>query len=111
LINLNKATFSEINKQLKHLNIQSGGQNKPSNCKARHRVAIIIPYRDRYNNLTALLRHLHPILNKQQIDYGIYVVEPIRGITFNRALLMNIGFVFSLRVSKNRWQCFIFHVS
>jgi hypothetical protein len=61
--------------------------------------------------MTALLRHLHPFLNKQLLDYGIYVVEPIRGLTFNKALLMNIGYVESLRISRDRWQCFIFQAS
>jgi len=52
---------------------------------------------------------MHPFLIKQQLDYGIYLIEPIQNITFNRGLLMNIGFLESLRLSSNKWDCFIFH--
>lgn len=44
---------------------------------------------------------------KQQIEYGIFVVEQIADGLFNRAALMNIGFVEALKI--NDWDCFIFH--
>ena len=28
--------------------LDEGGRWKPSNCTARHRVAVVVPYRDRY---------------------------------------------------------------
>ena len=52
---------------------------------------------------------MHPFLSKQQIDYGIYVIEPLQNITFNRGLLMNIGFLESLNLTSNKWDCFMFH--
>ncbi len=36
---------------------------------------------------------MHPFLIKQNIHYRIYIVEPVSNLTFNRAMLMNIGFV------------------
>ena len=54
-----------------------GGTCKPLNCTARHRVAVIIPYRDREEHLMILLKHLHPMLQKQQLDYRIVVVEQV----------------------------------
>ena len=39
-----------------------GGSWTPGSCGARHRVAIIIPYRDREFHLKILLNHLHAIL-------------------------------------------------
>ena len=35
-----------------------------------------------------------PFLKKQQLEFAIYVVELAPKETFNRAMLMNIGFVF-----------------
>jgi beta-1,4-galactosyltransferase 1 len=52
---------------------------------------------------------MHPFLIKQQLNYGIYLIEPIPNIKFNRGLLMNIGFLESLRLSASKWDCFIFH--
>lgn len=44
---------------------------------------------------------------KQQIDYGIFIVEQSNTGAFNRAKLMNIGFVEAIRMYN--WDCFIFH--
>ena len=68
-----------------------------------------MPYRNRETNLKIFLRHMHPFLIKQQLDYGIYLIEPIQNITFNRGLLMNIGFLESLKLTSNKWDCFVFH--
>jgi len=87
--------------------LEDGGHGQPKFCKARHRVAIIIPYRDRDTHLRIFLHNLHSFLRKQELDYGIFVVEQIGNQTFNRAKLMNVGFVESLKLYD--WQCFIFH--
>lgn len=55
--------------------MMDGGQWRPRNCTARDRVAIVIPYRNREQHLYILLRNLHPMLHRQQIDYGIFVIE------------------------------------
>ena len=55
--------------------VKPGGKGCPTDCVARHRVAIIIPFRDRPKHLQALLYNLHPMLLRQQIDYQIFVVE------------------------------------
>uniref|UniRef100_A0A1I7ZD87 Beta-1,4-N-acetylgalactosaminyltransferase n=1 Tax=Steinernema glaseri TaxID=37863 RepID=A0A1I7ZD87_9BILA len=87
--------------------LEDGGHGQPSNCRARHRVAIIIPYRDREEHLRIFLHNIHSILAKQQLDYAIFIVEQIEGEKFNRAKLMNVGFVEALKLYD--WQCFIFH--
>jgi len=92
-----------------NLPLNNGGLSTPLNCKSRHKVALIIPYRNRESNLKIFLQNIHPFLVKQQIDYGIYLVEPLQNITFNRGLLMNIGFLEALKLSANKWDCFIFH--
>ena len=81
----------------------------PKTCEPRYKVAVIVPYRDRETNLYIFLRHLHPFLIKQNISYGIYLIEPVKNVTFNRALLMNIGYLESLRLSSQKWNCFLFH--
>ena len=77
----------------------SGGLFKPPGCVARHRVAIIIPFRDREEHLHIFLNHLLPILKRQLLEFRIYVIDLIPGVHFNRAMLMNIGFAESIKVS------------
>ncbi|XP_055533807.1 beta-1,4-N-acetylgalactosaminyltransferase bre-4 [Wyeomyia smithii] len=87
--------------------LQPGGQYTPRECSARDRVAIIVPYRDRDQHLPVFLKNLHPLLMKQQIEYGVYIVEQSAGTSFNRASLMNIGFVEAMK--QKNWDCMVFH--
>ena len=54
-----------------------GGSWKPSNCTSRHRIAVVVPYRDRQQHLRIFLRHMHPFLQRQMLDYTIYIVEQV----------------------------------
>lgn len=84
-----------------------GGWYKPHECNPKDRVALIIPYRDRPEHLPVFLKNIHPLLMKQQIEYGIFVIEQIADGMFNRAALMNVGFLEALKL--HQWDCFIFH--
>jgi len=65
--------------ELERLNddVDVGGVWRPRTCQPRHRVALVVPYRDRDTHLRTFLRHIHPFLQKQQLHYGIYVVEQV----------------------------------
>ncbi|XP_069832755.1 beta-1,4-galactosyltransferase 1-like isoform X1 [Dendropsophus ebraccatus] len=86
--------------------LQEGGRGKPKNCKARQKTAIIIPFRNREPHLSIWLYYMLPFLQKQQADFGIYVVEQIENTTFNRAKLMNVGY--SEAIKDDDYNCFIF---
>ena len=98
-------SFSELDKLFPW--VQDGGRGKPTHCFPRHRVAIIIPYRNRDKQLRTFLYNIHPILLRQELDYGIYVVEQDGTSNFNRAMLMNIGYTEAIKIHD--YQCFIFH--
>ncbi|XP_064120451.1 beta-1,4-N-acetylgalactosaminyltransferase bre-4-like [Macrobrachium nipponense] len=104
-ISLTVPSMEEIEKA--HPELEPGGQFHPAECRSRHRVAIIIPYRDRAQHLPALLHHITPILQRQQIEYTIYVVEQAGNDSFNRGKLMNVGALESLM--RYSYDCFIFH--
>lgn len=55
--------------------LKMGGRYYPANCTARHRVAIVLPFRDREMHLKVFLNNLHPFLQNQQLDYGIFIVD------------------------------------
>ena len=58
--------------------VEPGGLWRPRDCLARHHVAIIVPYRDRESQLRVFINHIHKFLQKQLLDYGIYIVEEVR---------------------------------
>ncbi|XP_072020708.1 uncharacterized protein [Amphiura filiformis] len=84
-----------------------GGIWTPSDCMPRWKVAIVIPYRNRSFHLPIVIRFLTPMLQRQKLEFGFYVAEQANKLNFNRAMLMNVGFLESLNFSK--WDCFIFH--
>ncbi|KAI4902494.1 hypothetical protein NFI96_014847, partial [Prochilodus magdalenae] len=83
------------------------GQYEPADCTARQSVAILIPHRNREKHLLYLLHHLHPFLQRQQLHYGIYVIHQAGEAMFNRAKLLNVGYLEALK--DYSWDCFIFH--
>ncbi|KAI8520561.1 lactose synthase [Branchiostoma belcheri] len=91
----------------KNPEVRPGGRWNPPYCKSRHKVAVIVPYRDREQHLRIFLKHMHPVLKRQQLDYGIYIVEQYGEPKFNRAMLFNIGFKEALK--EYDYDCFIFH--
>lgn len=77
--------------------VHKGGWHKPKKCKATSKVAIIIPYRNRYDQLKIFLRHMHPFMQRQQLYYRIFVIEQMSTDEFNRAGLFNIGYRMALQ--------------
>ena len=76
-------SFELLNKKYeKMFNNSSGGHWKPTLCQAFHKVAIIVPYRNRNLHLKLFLNHMHKMLPNQQIDYSIYIVEQVFSVFF-----------------------------
>lgn len=118
MVNKNVYSFNEIESNLKRESIllengfYSTVTNKNCTSMSHFNVAIIVPYRNRIDHLNIFLSNMHPFLSNQNINYKIYIVEPIEGIAFNRALLFNAGFLEAIKdekYSKLNWNCFIFH--
>lgn len=88
--------------------MQPGGQYIPiTNSSTTHRVAILIPYRNRESQLPIFMANIHPFLIHQNIEYRIFVIEQISEGLFNRAALMNAGFLEALKLDN--WTCFVLH--
>ncbi|XP_006881948.1 PREDICTED: beta-1,4-galactosyltransferase 1-like [Elephantulus edwardii] len=86
--------------------VKVGGLYAPKNCVSPHKVAIIIPFRNRHKHLKYWLHYLHPVLQRQQLHYGVYVINQEGGSLFNRAKLFNIGFQEALK--DYAYTCFVF---
>uniref|UniRef100_A0A8D0MMM5 Beta-1,4-galactosyltransferase n=1 Tax=Sus scrofa TaxID=9823 RepID=A0A8D0MMM5_PIG len=84
-----------------------GGRYTPPDCTPAQTVAVIIPFRHREHHLRYWLHYLHPILRRQRLRYGIYVINQHGEDTFNRAKLLNVGFLEALKEDAT-YNCFIF---
>uniref|UniRef100_A0A3P8UBG1 Beta-1,4-galactosyltransferase n=1 Tax=Amphiprion percula TaxID=161767 RepID=A0A3P8UBG1_AMPPE len=100
-----KLTLEEVRKVISRP-LREGGRYKPPDCIAIQKVAIIIPFRNRHEHLKHWLYYLHPILMRQQLDYGVYVINQDGDGVFNRAKLMNAGYVEALK--QYDYDCFVF---
>ncbi len=106
-------TIEQIERRFRNYSLKVGGKWRPKlianlNRNAYHtKLAIIVPYRDRLVNLELFLKNIHPFLIKQNIYYGIYLVEPIGNLTFNKGISMNAGYLEAIR--EDNYDCFIFH--
>jgi beta-1,4-galactosyltransferase 1 len=98
-----------VKKLLENQNISFGGKWAPNYCSPRYHVAILIPYLNRKHHLQQFLLHMHPIFARQELSYGVYVIEPVANLTFNRGLLLNIGFIESNKDYDNKWKCHAYH--
>ncbi|XP_077992123.1 beta-1,4-galactosyltransferase 7-like [Glandiceps talaboti] len=63
--------------------------------KDPHKLAIIVPFRDRLEELLEFAPYLHNFLEEQKVRHHIYVINQVDTHRFNRAALLNIGFLHS----------------
>lgn len=59
-----------------------------------HVLCLIIPFRDRFDELLIFLTHMKLFLKEQKVEYEIYVVNQVDSFRFNRGSLINVGFLF-----------------
>ncbi|CAG9829016.1 unnamed protein product [Diabrotica balteata] len=105
LVSRSPSSITELEHQFDWL--QLGGHWQPPDCRAKQKLAIVVPFRNRETHLSIFLRHMHPFLRHQQLDYTIFVIEQQGEKPFNRGMLMNIGF--EQAMSMSQFDCFIFH--
>lgn len=87
--------------------VERGGFWAPSHCRSRWRVAVIVPYRDRFSQIGSFMNHMHSFLQRQELNYSIYIIEQEGDDLFNRARLLNVGFLEAQK--EGPWDCFAFH--
>ena len=70
-----KEKDDQFEKRMQEAGLKMGGSYQPKNCRSRNKVAIVVPYRDRKDQLIIFLRYMHPFLQRQQLEYVIFIVE------------------------------------
>ena len=67
---------------------------------AEHFLCILIPFRDRFEELNEFVPTISEFLKRQNIYHAIFVINQVDTLRFNRASLINVGFVKSAEVLK-----------
>ena len=57
-----------------------------------HKLCIIVPFRDRFEELLEFAPYIKTFLDKQEVKHEIWVVNQADKLRFNRAYLINVGF-------------------
>ncbi|CAG9529615.1 unnamed protein product, partial [Cercopithifilaria johnstoni] len=94
----------EVLKHYPHLG--PGGHWKPEDCITEHKIAVIIPFRDRQTHLTRLIDFLIPVFRRQRLDFRFIVTEQYGNDLFNKGRIMNAAFRLAERLDVS---CVIFH--
>jgi hypothetical protein len=69
-----------------------------------HKLGIIVPYRDREQQLKRFLTHMKDYL--KDIEYEIFIIEQSEGKSFNRGKLLNVGYKYAV---EKGCDYFVFH--
>ena len=112
-VQINKTVPISFNRILEDIHqsgdgLQKGGNLQPVGCRSKCSTAIIVPYKNRESQLKVFLKHMHPILQRQNINYRLFVIEQNDTNPFNRAKLFNVGYSEAIKTSAD-FTCFVFH--
>uniref|UniRef100_A0A1B0BRG9 Beta-1,4-N-acetylgalactosaminyltransferase n=1 Tax=Glossina palpalis gambiensis TaxID=67801 RepID=A0A1B0BRG9_9MUSC len=66
--------------------------------QSAHSMAVLVPFRDRFEELLQFVPHLTKFLERQGVAHHIFVLNQIDRYRFNRASLINVGFRFTSAV-------------
>ena len=72
-LSISPSKLDELGREFPH--VKDGGHWEPEDCLQRQHLGILIPFRDRWDQLPILLRQIHLLLTKQLRHYTIYVIE------------------------------------
>lgn len=69
--------------------------------KNNHKLGVIVPYRNRYEQLLTFKEKISDYLTQKGVNFELIVVEQNDEKTFNRGKLLNIGFKIAKRLKCN----------
>ena len=74
----------------------------------KNSLVIILPVRDREEDIKDYLENMIPIFNYQNIDYKIFIIEQSEKKKFNKGKINNIGFIEAIKDNEN-YKRFLFN--
>lgn len=70
-----------------------------------HQLAVVVPFRDRFEEMLEFAPHIHQFLERQKVRHQIWIINQADSHRFNRASLLNIGFL----LSRNECDYMVMH--
>lgn len=65
------------------------------NDEIKPKMAILVPFRDRFDELLQFAPHMKAFLDHQGVSHHIFVLNQIDRFRFNRASLINVGYLYT----------------
>uniref|UniRef100_A0A2P2IBE9 Beta-1,4-N-acetylgalactosaminyltransferase n=1 Tax=Hirondellea gigas TaxID=1518452 RepID=A0A2P2IBE9_9CRUS len=62
-------------------------------AEGQHKLAVLVPLRDRFEELQDFVVHLSQFLEAQSVQHQIFAINQVDNLRFNRASLLNVGFL------------------
>lgn len=59
------------------------------------KLAVLVPFRDRFDELLRFAPHMTRFLNRQDVPHHIFILNQVDRYRFNRASLINVGFLYA----------------
>lgn len=78
--------YNKINNEHEYANYEQNPKPK---------LAVLVPFRERFEELLQFVPHMNLFLNKQKIPHHIFILNQIDRFRFNRASLINVGFLYT----------------
>ena len=72
----------------------------------RSKLGIIVPYRNRPDQLEVFIEHMEKYLADKDLRYEIFIVDQDNAKQFNRGILLNIGYIYAKKIRCNH---IVFH--
>ncbi|XP_065196896.1 beta-1,4-galactosyltransferase 4-like [Sycon ciliatum] len=110
----NKTSSSSSNNSNNSTGSSGGGRSDSDGTNAvtgKSRVAILVPYRNRGEQLATFIPAIYRFLSRQDIEFEIFIVNQLGTAKFNRGALLNIGYVEANRdrARDERFDCVALH--
>lgn len=71
----------------------------------KKKLAVIVPFRDCFQELQTFVPYMTKFLNDQKIPHHIFIVSQVDKFRFNRAALINVGFLYA----RNKFDYLVIH--
>lgn len=84
---------SHLTHSVQHIQPLAEEMSKPISNKPK--LAILVPFRDRFDELLQFAPHMTAFLNRQDIPHHIFILNQVDRYRFNRASLINVGFLYA----------------
>ncbi|XP_023029134.2 beta-1,4-galactosyltransferase 7 [Leptinotarsa decemlineata] len=68
-------------------------QNRKKLISNKHKLAVLVPYRERFEELLEFAPYMNRFLDSQNVDHDIFILNQVDQFRFNRASLINAGFL------------------